>query len=428
MKLKKFSLYACLGIFSALSSIPNYAEAIFASVKSTGMAATAIAYPQDSFAVAYNPAGMIAVGNRVDAEGGWLHCRGHVEISDNIAPLEGVNGNFNLMKTHDYYVGNVGFNSNWCSQITDCYNLNWSFGIALYNRDFQKVTQSRVQPLFGFSNPGIEYIHEELATSVAFNVWDGHSLGVSLDWHIARVKVNGLERFDNELASSRPGHVTNNGYNYSNGVGVTFGYFGQFCDWLSVGATYRPKTKMNRYTKYDGFFAQHGRLDIPEKIGGGIAINYWPCLTVCFDVEFLRWSGVKSLHNNLLPGLNLPGGLGTNDGGGFGFKDQTFYRVGVEYRFDECWTARIGFRHANTPTKKSQTAANSLIDDLVEDFLTLGFTWNFMPCAEFSGFYAYGFENKLNGQNAIPIDRFGGGNAKLKESKNILAVAVGWNW
>jgi long-chain fatty acid transport protein len=433
MKFRSLSLYACLGLVTAFCSISQKMEAIFASVKSTGMAATAIAYPQDSFAVAYNPAGMIAVGNRVDAEAGWLHDKGHAVISNNAFPIPPlpfpqINGTFDLMRTHDYYVGNFGVNTNWCTEISECYTMDWSFGVALYNRDFQKATQNKIQPLFGTSHPGIEYIHEELATSFAVSIYEGHSLGLSLDWHIARVKVNGLENFDTPTASSHPDHVTNRGYNYSNGLGVTLGYYGQLCDWLSVGATYRPRTKMHRYSKYDGFFAGRGRIDIPEKIGGGLAINYWPCWTFCFDVEYLRWHPIKALSNDLLPGILIPGALGTSAGAGFGFKNQTFYRLGIEYKFDDCWTVRAGYRHANSPTSKSQTAANTLIDDLVEDYVTVGFTWNWNSCAEISAFYAHGFEHKLNGKNAIPIYPFGGGNVSLKESKNVLGLAVGWKW
>lgn len=428
MKSRQLLLSTLLGACAVFCASPNKAEAIFASVKSLGMSATAVAYPQDSFAVAYNPAGMVVVGNRVDAEVGWVHDNGHAKVSGN--PIPGVDGRYNLMRTHDYYVGNLAFNSVWCTNVCDCMDINWSFGVALYNRDFQKATQNKVQPLFGTSHPGIEYVHEEIATSFAVNVCDGHYLGVSLDWHIARTKVNGLENFDHPWTietggSSNPGHVTNRGYNYSNGLGVTVGYYGQLADWLSIGATYRPKTEMSRFTKYDGFFADHGHFDIPEKISGGIAIDPWPCLTVCFDVEHLRWHSIKALSNKLLPGLYLP--LGTEDSAGFGARNQTFYRFGVEYRLNTCWTLRAGFRHVNCLISASQAAANTLIDDVVKDFVTVGFTWA-RNCWEFSGFYAYGFNNTLHGHNAIPEVPFHGGSVKLNESKSVLGFALGWKW
>jgi long-chain fatty acid transport protein len=428
MKFRQILLSSSLGLLAIFCSSPNKMEAVLASVKSTGMAATAIAYPQDSLAVAYNPAGMVAVGNRVDVEAGWLYDSGHAKISG--SPVPGADGNFNVMRTHNYYLGNFGINTVWCTPVCGCMELNWSLGVALYNRDFQKATQNKVQPLFGTSDAGIEYVHEELATSFAVNICDGHSLGLSLDWHVARVKVNGLENFDNSTFSSNPGHVTNRGYNYSHGLGVTVGYYGQLTDWLSIGATYRPKVKMDRYEKYDGFFADRGRIDVPEKIGGGIAFDPWPCLTLCFDVEQLRWHSIKALSNKLATNTDefVEDKLGTEDGSGFGFKNQTFYRIGAEYRVNDSWTLRLGYRHVNSLISASQTAANSLIDDLVENFVTAGFTWNYSACLEFSGFYAHGFKHTLHGQGAIPLTPFGGGNVKLDESKDVLAFALGWKW
>ncbi len=417
-----------LGLLTLFCSTPSKVEAIFASVKSTGMAATSIAYPQDSLAVAYNPAGMVVVGNRIDGEAGWLHDDGHAKIFG--SPVPGADGNFNVMRTHDYYVGNFGFNSVWCTSVCDCVDLNWSLGVALYNRDFQKATQNKVQPLFGTSDAGIEYVHEELATSLAVDLCEGHCLGVSIDWHIARVKVNGLENFDNDTFSSHPGHVTNRGYNYSHGLGATIGYYGQLADWLSVGATYRPKTNMSRYHKYDGFFANDGRINIPDKIGGGIAVDPWPCLTLCFDVEIVRWRSIKSLSNKLKRNTEefVTKKLGTDHGSGFGFRNQTFYRFGVEYRVNDDWTIRAGFRHANSIISASQNAANSLVDDLVRDYLTLGFTWSYNACTEFSGFYAYGFKHTLHGYNAIPTTPFGGGSVRLNESKYVLGLSAAWKW
>jgi long-chain fatty acid transport protein len=203
------------------------------------------------------------------------------------------------------------------------------------------------------------------------------------------------------------------------------GYYGQLADWLSIGVSYRPKVKMSRFTKYDGFFAQHGRVDVPEKINAGIAIDPWPCLTLCFDVEHLRWHAVKSLSDKILPNLvDFP--LGSDHGAGFGFRNQTLYRFGVEYRFNTCWTVRAGYVHHSSLIASSQTAANTLTDGIVHNFLTTGFTWT-RNCLEFSGFYAYGFNTVIHGHNAIPIE-LGGGNVRINESVSLLGLALGWNW
>ncbi len=416
MNFKRF--ISCLGMLASLSCLSTPAEAILASVKSTGMAATAIAYPLDSLCVAYNPAGIIWICDQVNVEGAWLHDKAHARATD--SPVPGVDGKFNAMRTRNFYSGEFGINKSYC-----CECFEFALGLVAYNRNFQKTTYNKVLPLFGTSHAGLEYVHETVAPVLAFKLFECHSFGVAVDWQIQRLKVNGLQNFDNPVSSSRPGHVTNNGYAYSQGVTATIGYYWQVLDCLSVGATYQPRTHMHRFRKYSGFLAQHGRLDIPEKIGAGIAWDVIPCVTVCFDWEYIHWSKVKALHNPLLPNL-LRAPLGASSGPGFGFRNQNYYRVGLEYRFDEAITLRAGYRHANTPVRSSQAAVNLLTMDLVEDFITVGATWKFNPCSDISFFYAYGFEKKLNGKGAIPLDPFGGGNIAIKEQKSALGLGLTW--
>lgn len=421
MRLNRFSLMACLGMLAALCCKTTSAEAILASVKSTGMAATAIAYPLDSMAAAYNPAGIVWVGNRYDAGIAWLHDTGTTKVSGSpLPPIAGVNGTFKGMRTKDTYAGELGFCRSICY---DCFQL--AYGLVIYNRNFQKTTYHQRLSLFGTTHVGLEYLNETVAPVFAVRFFDSHSLGVTIDWQIQRLKVNGLQNFDNPVSSSQPGRVTNRGYSWAQGVGFTVGYRWQITDALAIGVTYRPRCKMGRFHRYEGFLAQHGRLDIPEKIGAGICYDVLPCVTAAFDWEFIRWSKVKSLHNPILPNL-LIAKLGDDNGPGFGFRNQNYYRVGIEYRYNPCYTFRIGFRHANTPVRSSQAAVNILTLDLVEDFITVGATWHKNACSEFSFFYAYGFEKHINGKGAIPVVPFGGGNVKLKERKQ--ALAFGWGF
>jgi long-chain fatty acid transport protein len=323
------------------------------------------------------------------------------------------------MKTKDIYPAGFGLSKTWHI------NCDWNIaaGLILYNRNYQKTTYGRPIPLFGTSKPGLEYLHETISPIIAVQIYDSHTIGISANLQIERIKVNGLENFDNIFRSVDPGHVTNRGYGYAHGWGVTVGYFGQLTDELSIGLTYQPKTKMSRITKYSGFLAERGRLDVPRKIGAGIAYHFTPCLVMAFDVEQIQWEKVKALSND----FPAPMRLGSSMGPGFGFINQWYYRVGLEWKFEECWTARIGFRHARTPVRKSQTAVNILTLDLVEDFITAGATWDLNCCNEISILGAYGFENTLKGKNSIPIS-FGGGEVNLKEQKFAIGVAWGWKY
>lgn len=451
MRFKHFKFLAFAGAIAALSAQSNQAEAIFASVKSTGMAATAISYPLDSLCGAYNPAGEAYIDDRVDVEGGWVHDWGSNTTKGNIVldpvthqpiinpetgkPEENpfTNGHFEGMRSKDVFPGNLGINKVWCL------GCDWELATSLiiYNRNYQKTTYNKPLYLLGTSNAGLEYVNETVSPIVALKWCDSHTLGISVNYQIERVKVNGIQNFDhlptltNPTGTIAPGHVTNRGYDYATGWGVTIGYLGRITDCLNIGLTYQPKTKMSRMNKYKGFLAQKGRLDVPEKIGGGISYKFLNCLVVAFDVEYIRWSPVRSLSNPLIAKVTtipgVPNLLGEDDGPGFGFKNQTYYRVGAEWTINESWVARIGFRHANSPVRPSQTAVNALSLDTVEDFITVGGTWNINQCNELSFFYAYGFENVINGKNSIPA-AFGGGEINLKEQKYALGVAWGWKF
>jgi len=425
MKLRLFNLLACVGSMVALCLHSSPVEAIFASVKSTGMAAACISYPLDSLVGAYNPAGIADVGDRFDLEGAWVHDWGHARARGNLSPL--VNGKFDGMKTKDIFPVGFGLNKTWCL----CNDWEIATGLILYNRNFQKTTYGTFLPLLGTSKAGLEYLNETISPIVAVK-WCGHMLGLSVNFQVERLKVNGIQNFDHPVipgipgGSRFPGRVTNKGYDYSTGWGVTIGYLGHLTDALSVGVTYQPETTMTRMSKYKGFLANRGRLNIPRKIGAGISYKILPCLVVAFDVEHIQWRKIRALHNPLLhDGALLP--LGTRNGPGFGFRNQWYYRVGFDWQVDECWSLRAGYRFANTPIRRTQTAVNVLTLDTVESFLTFGATWNLNACNEISFLYAYGFPHKIQGKRSIPLF-LGGGNINLKEQKYAFGIAWGYKF
>lgn len=429
MTLRFINIFSCIGLTLALCMQSSTAEAIFASVKSTGMAAACISYPLDSLVGAYNPAGMVDIGNRFDLEVGWVHDKGHARVKGNLSPFAPlVNGNYNGMRTKDVYPANFGLNKVFCLR-------DWevSAGLILYNRNFQKTTYTKPFILLGTSNLGLEYVNETLSPCFAVKFLKRHSLGLSVNYQIERIKVNGIENFDHPVlppplppGSIDPGHVTNRGYNYATGWGVTLGYRGEIYNGLFIGVTYQPETGMSRLNKYKGFLANKGRLNIPRKIGAGISYRILPCVVLAFDVEHIQWSKIRALHNPLLhDGVVEP--LGSKNGPGFGFRNQWYYRVGANWQIDDCWSVRIGFRHANTPIRKTQTAVNLLTLDTVQDFATIGATYCINCRHEISAMYAYGFEHEVKGKNSVPAS-FGGGEVDLKEQKFALAVAWGWKF
>lgn len=408
---------------------PQQAEAVIASVKATGMAATCIAYPQDSLVAAYNPAGIIDVGDRLDLECTWTQDRGYAQIRNNA--ISDLNGKFNAYRTHDFYSPSFG--------ITKQIGCRQAIGLVVYNRNFSKTTYDTHFPLFGTSNLGLEYLHETISPSWAIYLGCGHSIGISVDFMIQRLKLNGLETIASSPFefSAFPKDVTNHGYNYSHGFTATLGWKWQINEQVAIGATFRPKAHMSRLKKYRGFVAERGRMDIPLKLGAGICwkpICYW---TLCFDIEYIKWRGVNSLENPFLPNV-FSSQLGCSKGAGFGFRDQTYFRFGTDYQITNALTLRAGYRFARTPVRRSQTAVNILSNDVSESVLTLGATYAFEwcnLCHEISAFYAHGFGHTVKGSSSIPGglppplgEGFGGGDVDLHQSKDAAGLAWGINF
>jgi long-chain fatty acid transport protein len=438
MKSRCLNLLTGLGLFASLCLSSSSADALLASVKALGMAATAVAYPQDALVGAFNPAGMVDVGDRFDAGLSWEHVRGHIKIKNNVvtplvaalnpvfagfigAPNPLTNGKFNAFGTKDFFNPDFGIN-----KMIGC---DISVGFVAYNRDFSKVTFHQPQVLLGNTKAGLEYIHEVAAPTVAVKFLEIHNLGVSANIHFQRFKVNGIQNFDHAFnplfgGSAHPGHVTNNKYAYSTGLGVTVGYRCQILPCLSVGIAYSPKVRMRKFHRYSGFLSQHGKFDVPEIWTAGIAWRFHPNATVAFDYQYTGWERIKALHNPLLNSAGTLNALGADNGPGFGWTSSNFYRFGVDYDINECLTVRAGFRYSHTPIRRSQTAVNTLTMQVIESFLTCGATYSVTEADEVSFFYAHGFANKVKGHHSIP-DFLGGGETDLYSYTDLLGFAWG---
>ncbi|CDZ80391.1 Outer membrane protein transport protein (OMPP1/FadL/TodX) [Candidatus Rubidus massiliensis] len=419
MKFGSVCRYLTISVFGLLCTMSQTTEAILASPKSFGMSAAVIAYPQDAEAAAFNPAGMAKVGDRIDGGGAWVQFYLRSRVRDNLAGLvrPGINGTFVAGRTKNFYNGDFGVNK----VVSEDYDI--SVGLVLYNRNFNKTTYKHPFPLLGTTNLGLEYLHETLSPNVAWS-YCRHHFGLSINYNVQRLKVNGIQNFDNPLFSAYPGKVTNKGYSWSQGVGATIGWLYDVTDWFSVGLTYQPRTRMKRFTKYKGFLSHRGRLDIPRKIGFGLAIKVLPVSTVTFDVEHIQWKPVHALSNKLASELTIDK-LGTDHGTGFGFKNQTYYRVGMDYDVSQKLTLRAGFRHVNVPFGRTQTAVNLLICDTVEDVITVGATYRAIENGEVSMFYGHGFNKRVNGKRSIPIG-LGGGNADLWSNLDVVGLQLSY--
>lgn len=302
-------------------------------------------------------------------------------------------------------------------------------GLAVYGNGGMNTTYNR-SPFTGFggtSPAGVDLVQLFVAPTVAFKPNPSHSFGVSLNFAYQVFSADGLNPF--AAFSSDPANVTNRGDDSSNGWGMRFGWTGKVTDSVTLGATYQTRTRMSRFDKYRGLFAEQGDFDIPENYGVGIAVKATPRLTLAGDIQQINCAKVRSVGNPvdcLFAGACM---LGASNGPGFGWRNTTVYKLGMSYEWSKDLTLRAGYVTLRQPIPASQTLFNILAPGVVEDHLTLGATWALSPATELTVGYMHAFRKKVNGAGSIPPGPppgFGGGNANLQMYQNSLGIALGW--
>ena len=288
-------------------------------IKAKGMGGVSIALPQDTLAGGSNPATMALIGNRFDAGVDLFRPQREADISGSAGGF--TDGHFDANESTYFPVPEFGYNRVIDDTVT--------MGVSIFGHGGMNVDYKTNIPLFGTTTVGTDMSQLFVVPNMSYKIAEGHYLGVGLNMVGQRLEITGAQNFAAAPPSASPGNVTNRDYSYSYGAGLRIGWFGQITDRWSVGATYQTRTWMTEFDDYKGLLAEQGDFDIPENFGAGISFKATPRLTIAADVVRILYSDVDSLGNSI---ANLPtGGLGSDAGAGFGWDDQTVWKIGSEY-------------------------------------------------------------------------------------------------
>ncbi len=381
-------------------------------VKSSGMAGVGIALPQDALAAATNPAGMVMVGDRIDFGVTWFRPQRQSTIVGN---SYGLDGTYDGNDTSNFFIPEFGYNK--------MLNPNMSVGVSVFGNGGMNTDYANnpFKNLGGQGNAGVDLSQLFIAPTFSMKINPDNAIGVSLNLAYQQFAAKGLQPFAGVGISASPTNVTNNGHDSSTGWGVRIGWTGQVTPNVTFGATYQTKTKMGKFSDYQGLFAEQGAFDIPANYGVGIAVKVTPATTVAADIQTIEYSDVKAIANTLGQG----GTLGQDNGSGFGWRDMTVVKLGVSHTYNQNLTVRAGVSTGRQPIPSDQTFFNILAPGIVENQLTLGATWTLANKAELSVSYMHAFDKTVNGVNSIPSS-YGGGEANLNMHEDALGVAYGW--
>ena len=426
---------------------------IGAGAKTRGMGGAGIAYGQDSLAAAANPATAIDVGSRVDIG---------AEI---FRPIRAVKHNSSFLPADEQSQRNLflipSFGISWQKNENMVYNfVMMGAGLGTNYDQTEKTYPSRelatcpANYFYSVScgatkEVGVDMIQVHMLPGMAYKVNDTHSIGVNLDFAVNRFRARGLQSFGDLGYTGDTEYLTNNGFDYNYGAGIRFGWQGKFNDEkVKLGAYYASKVFMTRFKKYKSLFAEQGKFDVPPHFGVGISVKATKKINVAFDIQYIQYSDVPSIAN---PGPNVddpanffvdcPPGTdstpcltGGAKGMGFGWKDQTVFKLGFDYAASNKMTWRFGFNYGKSPIPDDQALFNMLAPAVVEEHFTFGATYDWTKQSELSFNFMHAFKKNYQGYSPFYPDGITNredmqtGNVALSMKQTALGFSYGYKF
>jgi len=410
-------------------------------MKAKGRGGASTAMTTDAFGGAVNPATMAFAGSRLDLGIDWFKPDRSASRTGSAGGTGMLDGAAEGNEAQNFFIPEFGYNK--------MVNPSLSVGITVYgnggmNTDYkggqldQGVCQGgapngvKVNLLCGSGNLGVDLSQLIFAPTLGWKFAPTQSIGVSPLIAYQKFEAYGLDAF--APISSDPQRLTNKGHDTTWGAGLRVGYFAQLTSAFAVGAAYSTKID-GKFEEYRGLFAEEGKFDIPENWNVGLAWKPAAAFTVALDYQRINYSKVKSVGNpSTTPGCapGFPAGPGTGAAClgasatslGFGWEDVGAWKLGLEYQWSSQLLLRAGYNRSDNPIQSRDVTFNILAPGVVQDQVTLGFTYNVGPKSEITMAYLHAFKKSVSGPANNPY--FGpGGTETITLSEDSLGIAWG---
>lgn len=410
----------------SLSYATNGMTLIGYGTKSRGMGGVGIATAQDAIGGAVNPASIGFMKDRIDVGADFFvpEAKSRLGEGDQSLTYKSSANRFLMPAMGGAYKFNrkisVGFSAVPYGGGGSRYNMN------LYNN----VTGSDVNQTLG-----VNLMIMQMNPTISYRINKQNRIGASLVLSIQTFRAFGLDYFSTFTSifndtGQFPDYLTNNGNDWAYGAGMRFGWMGRFFkERLSLGLTYTSRVYMTKFDKYRDLFAEKGSFDTPENFGAGFAFKITPKLMIAADVTHMLYSNVRSVGNasatttgNGFPESPEKNSLGATDGLGFGWSDQTVYKVGLAWEYNPQWTLRTGWNYGKSPIDESngEVLFNIVAPATTQNHLTLGASYKPSKKIEWSFSYVHAFKYEQEGPTLI------GDTGKIQMYQNSVGVSFGY--
>ena len=110
---------------------------------------------------------------------------------------------------------------------------------------------------------------------------------------------------------------------------------------------------------------------------------------------------------------------------GFGWRDQTVYKLGMDYKWSSTLTVRGGLNYGKSPVQKDQVLFNMLAPATTEKHITFGYTQALDKDSDFTFTFMHAFKKTISGPTMFPVAGTQGDNAALTMAQTSLSFAYG---
>lgn len=436
--MKKLLLFGIATIATIQSHATNGYFSHGYGIKSKGRGGTSIAYSDDTFGGANNPASMVLVGDRVDVDVTLFSPIREANRTD--CDAFGGIYNFSSKSKRNYFpIPEVGYNYN--------FSENLSLGVSVYangglNTSYvnnNKVpsssfsqAQCKTSPanlLLGCGKLGLDLMQLTVAPVCAFRI-KKFSFGIAPLLTYQRFQADGIQAF--RVFSKYPNQLTNNHHDNSYGIGLRLGSLLTLNRFFSLGASYATESWMTHFRKYKGLFVDGGKFNVPQNFAVGIKIAPHSRVSLGFDFQRIFFHTIPSLGNlqSISLNFNKDRPLGSSHGSGFHWFNQNVYKFAFQVRPIDAFEFRLGWNYGKSPIRNgfNDITANILAPAVVENHLTLGADYIFAKGkGEIKSFYMHAFENTVKGPSVLKEIGLPG-KEELKMYQNAFGIGFGWKW
>ena len=262
-------------------------------------------------------------------------------------------------------------------------NSNMSWGIMAYAMGGMNTDYRSAPPVAGPASGTAQTVDLSgmlVAPTLSYAVNKDVSVGASLLLGYVNLRLRNIYGMSGAIPAA---WETNEGSTMA--YGVKLGADWRVSDSASVGFILQPKMSANEIDFFKSFmvaasagaFTGDAAIVLPLEagIGGKFAVN--KNVDVVADVMYYQWSGVDVFDQ-------------------FGWKDQTVFKAGAEFRTSDKLALRAGFNYGKSPIESDAALANYPFPAVSEMHFTVGMGYKMDKSMTINAYYLHSPEKKVN--------------------------------